>query len=79
MQNSFYILKDNKKIKCDILYIFNSSNDNFIIYNDGSLDEDGFLNVFANKFIMDNDKLNLLPILDTEWDIIDNVWRDINE
>ena len=78
MKGSFYIQKDNKNIKCDILYVFDCNNNNFIIYNDGSFDNDGFLNVFANKFIIKDDKMSLLPIEDNEWNIVNNVWSDIN-
>lgn len=78
MENSFYILKDNKKIKCDILYIFNSNNDNFIIYNDGSIDDNGFLNVLANKFIINDNNMTLLPLNNSQWSIVNNVWNDIN-
>ena len=79
MKGSFYITKNNKKIKCDILYTFKSNNSNFILYNDGSLDEDGFLSVLASKYTINDDKITLLPIEDNEWNIIDDIWSDINE
>ena len=79
MKGSFYITKNNKEIKCDILYTFKSNNSNFILYNDGSLDEDGFLSVLASKYTINDDKITLLPIEDNEWNIIDDIWSDINE
>ena len=78
MENSFYIKKNNKNIKCDILYVFSNNDNNFVIYNDGSLDNDGFLNVLANKFILNNNTMTLLPIEDNEWSLVNNVWDGIN-
>lgn len=78
MKGNFYIEKNNKKVKCDILYTFNYNDENYIIYNDGSIDEIGYLNVLANKFIINDDKITLLDIDDYDWNIIDKVWSDIN-
>ena len=79
MKNSFYIKRNNKNIKCNILYTFSYNKDNFMIYNDGSLDDEGFLNVFANKFTINNEEITLLPIENNEWNIIDNAWENIYE
>ena len=78
MKGNFYIEKNNKKVKSDILYTFNYNHENYIIYNDGSIDEIGYLNVLANKFIINDDKITLLDIDDYDWNIIDKVWSDIN-
>lgn len=79
MKGSFYIEKNNKKIKCDILYTFKSNNNDFILFSDGSIDDEGFLNVLASKYTINNDKITLLPVEDNEWNIIDDIWGDINE
>ncbi|MBQ9024319.1 MAG: DUF1292 domain-containing protein [Bacilli bacterium] len=78
MKGSFFIKENNTKKECKILHAFKYDNNNFIIYSDGSLNKDGFLNVFSNKFLINKDTLTLLPIEDNEWDIVDNNWSQIN-
>lgn len=75
MTSSFYI--NNQRF--DILHAFNYNNNTFIIYNDGSYDDEHRLNVIASKFIIQNSELHLLPVNDNEWDIIDQEWNKINE
>jgi hypothetical protein len=80
MDNNFIALNDkNEKIKCEILHTFKHNNDNFIFYSDGTLNENNELNVLANKYITNNNELNLLPINDDEWDIVDKEWSKIND
>lgn len=74
MKNSFYI----NNTRCDILHSFNYNNNTFIIYSDGSLNENNDLNVLASKFIIKNNELHLLPVSDNEWQIIDKEWNNIN-
>ena len=74
MKNSFYI----NGTRCDILHTFNHNNNTYIIYNDGSFDEDHRLNVLASRFLIKNNELHLLPISDNEWNIIDQEWNMIN-
>ena len=72
--SSFYV----NNTRCDILHTFNHNNNTFIIYNDGSYNENHELNVLASKFIIKNSELHLLPVSDDEWDIIDKEWNIIN-
>lgn len=74
MNSSFYI----NNIRCDILHSFNYNNNTYIIYNDGSYDNNHKLNVLASKFVINNNELNLLPISDSEWEIVDKEWDKIN-
>jgi len=75
MKNSFYV----NNTRCDIIHSFNYNNNTYIIYNDGSFDEEHKLKVLASKIIIKNNELHLLPISDSEWSIIDNEWNNINE
>lgn len=65
-----YLIIDGKK--CKILHYFKYNNDSFIIYNDN--DE-----ILANKYIINNNEISLLPIGDDEWEIVDKEWEKINE
>lgn len=80
MDRTFYITdENNNKIKCEILHCFTDNNKNFIFYNDGSINEDGSLEVLSSKFIIDNDSITLIPIEDDEWDIVNKKWSEIYE
>lgn len=65
-ENYFTIIKNNKKIECEILLAFKENNINYIIYNDN---EDKYL---ASRYIIKDNKLHLEPIQsEKEWDLID--------
>ena len=51
---NFKIYEDNKEIVCNIIKIFkDDSNDiNYIIYTDGTKDEDGELEIYASRYIL---------------------------
>lgn len=80
MNKEFYIINDdNETIKCEIFHCFKNNNDNFMFYNDGSINEDGTLKVLASKFTIEDNKITLIPILDNEWDIVDKKWGELYE
>lgn len=64
--NYFTIIKDNKKVKCNVLFTFNNNNINYIVYKDDTNQ------IFASRFIIENNIPILKPIENnSEWDIID--------
>lgn len=80
MDRTFFITdENNNKIECEILHCFKDNDKNFIIYSDGSINEDGSKEVLSSKFIIENNKINLLPIEDDEWEIVDKEWSKIYE
>ena len=76
------ILKDGESIECDIITMFkdDSGNINYIIYTDGSLDENNLKNIYASRFNYAQDNcIELLDIEDEkEWDMVDEVIRSLD-
>ena len=73
---NFKIIEDGKVINCDILLTFRDDNNaiNYIVYTDGTLDEDGEPLIYASRYILENNNYILKEIeKDYEWDLIDNM------
>ena len=79
---NFKIYEDNKEIVCNIIKIFkDDSNDiKYIIYTDGTKDEDGELEIYASRYILENNNYILTDIEnDYEWNLIDNMLESMNK
>ena len=73
---NFKIIEDGKEIVCDIVLTFRDDNNdiNYIVYTDGTKDEKGELEIYASRYIIDNNYYLLKEIEhDYEWDLIDNM------
>ena len=73
---NFKIIEDGKEITCEIITLFkDDSNDiNYIVYTDGTLDSDGELEVYASRYVVDENNYILKDIeTDYEWNLIDNI------
>jgi len=73
---NFKIMQDGKEIICDIVLTFRDDNNdiNYIVYTDGTKDENGELEIYASRYIIDNNYYLLKEIEhDYEWDLIDNM------
>lgn len=73
---NFKILKDGKEINCEIVFTFRDErNDiNYMVYTDGSTDEDGELEIYASRYILKNNEFYLTEIENEyEWNLIDNM------
>jgi len=73
---NFKIIEDGKEIVCDIVLTFRDDNNdiNYIIYTDGTKDEDGELEIYASRYKMVEGSFILEEIVnDYEWDLIDNM------
>lgn len=73
---NFKILLDGKEINCNVVLTFrDEGNDiNYIVYTDGTKDEDNELELYAARYIIQNGDYILNDIEnDYEWDLIDNM------
>ena len=73
---NFKIIEDGKEIICDIVITFRDDNNdiNYIVYTDGTKDEDGELEIYASRYILENNDYILKEIENEyEWDLIDNM------
>jgi len=73
---NFKIIEDGKEVVCDIVLTFRDENNdvNYIVYTDGTKDEDNELEIYASRYVMDNGNYVLKDIEnDYEWDLIDNM------
>ena len=72
----FNVLLDDEKIECNIVKLFKNADTgiNYIVYTDGSLDDDGSLSLFASRYIIQNGNYVLDAITDdAEWDYVDHM------
>ena len=72
----FKVFDGEKEIICDVLLTFKDNNNdiNYIVYTDGTKDENEELEIYASRYILENDKIILKDIEnDYEWDLIDNM------
>ena len=73
----FKIVDENGKIiDCEILYTFKNpdSNIDYVLYTDGTMGEDGKLDVYASRYdFVDNSYVLKAIEDDSEWDLIDEV------
>jgi len=73
---NFKIYEDGKEIICDIILTFRDDNNdiNYIVYTDGTKDEEGDLEIYASRYKLENGYYILKDIeSDYEWDLIDNM------
>lgn len=75
---TFELTNDNgETITCEALYTFINNGNNYMLYTDNELDENGDIEVLATKYTIDNDKINLIEIeTDEEWDLVDKEWSN---
>jgi len=72
----FNIVENGQNIVCDIIFTFRDdiNNINYIVYTDGTKDEDGEDSIFASRYIKEGNNFVLKPIEnDYEWNLIDNM------
>lgn len=72
----FKVVENEKEIECEIVLTFRDENNdiNYIVYTDGTKDSDGELEVYASRYLEENNKYILCPIQDeSEWNLIDNM------
>ena len=63
MDNKFEIINEkNEKETYEILKTFNIDNDNYIVYTDNTLTDQGNLDVIINKYEINNGNIVLLEI-----------------
>lgn len=73
---NFKVMENGKEINCDIVHLFRDDNNdiNYIIYTDGTKDKNGNLEIYASRYIKENDNFTLKSIENEyEWNLIDNV------
>lgn len=72
----FTVFDDDKQIECRILFTFKdeANNVNYIVYKDGTLDEENQERIYASRYILENNNYILKPIENEyEWELIDNM------
>ena len=79
---NFKIIENGEEINCEVVMTFSdySNNINYIVYTDGTLDSNNNLEVYASRYIVDNDSYILNPIeKEYEWNLIDNLLENLNK
>lgn len=75
MDNKFEIINEqNEKETYEILKTFNIDNDNYIVYTDNSLTNEGNLDVIINKYEINDGNIVLLEIPEDKRKYVDNMW-----
>lgn len=73
-----FVDENGNEKECKKLHTFKNGNDNYIIYTDYTLNFNGEFNVYASKYNINNDKIELYEINDDEWELINKEWGAIN-
>ena len=75
MNNKFEIVNENnEKITYEILKTFNIDNDNYIVYTDNTLTDQGNLDVIINKYEINDGNIVLLEIPEDKRKYVDDMW-----
>lgn len=75
MDNKFEIINEkNEKETYEILKTFNIDNDNYIVYTDNTLTDQGNLDVIINKYEINDGKIVLLEIPEDKRKYVDDMW-----
>lgn len=67
---------EGKEMQCEMLFSFESkeTGNNYIVYTDNSVDEDGETRVFASIYMPEIDGTRLFPIeTDREWALVEKI------
>lgn len=75
MDNKFEIINEkNEKETYEILKTFNIDNDNYIVYTDNTLTDQGNLDVIINKYEINDGNIVLLEIPKDKRKYVDDMW-----
>lgn len=75
MDNKFEIVNENnEKQTYEILKTFNIDNENYIVYTDNTLTNEGNLDVIINKYEINDGNITLLDIPEDKRKYVDNMW-----
>ncbi len=75
MDNKFEIINEqNEKQTYEILKTFNIDNDNYIVYTDNTLTDQGNLDVIINKYEINDGNIVLLEIPEDKRKYVDDMW-----
>ena len=75
MDNKFEIINEkNEKETYEILKTFNIDNDNYIVYTDSTLTDQGNLDVIINKYEINDGNIVLLEIPEEKRKYVDDMW-----
>ncbi len=75
MDNKFEIINENnEKQTYEILKTFNIDNDNYIVYTDNTLTDQGNLDVIINKYEINDGNIVLLEISEDKRKYVDDMW-----
>lgn len=75
MDNKFEIINEkNEKETYEVLKTFNIDNDNYIVYTDNTLTDQGNLDVIINKYEINDGNIVLLEIPEDKRKYVDDMW-----
>ena len=78
--NFTVINSDGFEVECEVLFTFKSekTGNNYIVYTDNTVDEEGNTKVYASVYNPDSDESTLLPIeTEDEWKIIEVILEEL--
>lgn len=81
-ETAFKIIVDGKEVICYILLTFDnpSTNKKYIVYTDGTKNDDGTMEVLASIYNIVDGEVVLEEInTDEEWDMVDDMIRQVGD
>ena len=80
---TFKVINDEgKETECEVLFTFDSDEfkKSYIVFTDGTLDDNGNIKVYANTYDPSGEDINLGVIEnDEEWKVIENLLASLQE
>ena len=79
---AFKIAVDGREIVCYILLTFNNptNNKNYIVYTDGTKNEDGTMEILASAYQIEDGNIKLGEIAtDDEWNMVDEMLKQVGD
>lgn len=79
---AFKIIVDGKEIICYVILTFdnNDTGKKYVVYTDGTKEEDGTLEILASAYKIVNNEVKLEDITtDAEWDMVDEMLAKVGE
>ena len=79
--NTISLISENgKPKKYQVLITFEAANNQYIVYTDNELDEDGFTKTYAGIYHEEDNKKSLLPVeTDEEWALIEKLLKNLEK
>lgn len=76
------VAEDGREVECEILFTFENpvTGKNYVVYVDGSTDENGVIQVYASVYDPTGENTRLMPVeTEEEWEMIEKLLESMED